>query len=327
MPTRVCRLCGREGVQGFVEEMDGSHSTGHWVCGGRSAGACRERQERARMAVGLHRLEREGREGTYHVYKLDGERMPGVTTIIKGTVPAPALVDWAARVTAEYAADHLDELWSIRHMGRDAVFSLLRDKPRSERDSAGARGSQLHVWAEDMVQGKAASVKDPELLPWVYSVRDFIEDCRPETVLLESPVASRLHKYAGTLDAVCDFPELRFPNGTTLPPARRIVDYKSSKRIYSEIALQLGGYRGAEFYSDGKGGEEKPMSELGISETGLAVHIRPGGYEVVPVYCGPEAHQAFARLTWVYRLLKRGGTLDSWLGDPLPALTYEGVQG
>jgi hypothetical protein len=311
MPTQVCRACGREGVKNFT---DG-------VCSGVSANACLERQEVARMAVGLHRIEREGRNGTYHVYKLDGKRMPGVTTIIKGTVPAPALVDWAARVTAQYAADHLDELWSIRHMGLDKVYAMLEGEPRKVRDSAGARGSQLHLWAEDLVHGKTIDVGDPELLPWVYSVRDFIEDCRPKTVLLESPVAHRGLQYAGTLDGVFDFPELRFPGGQVLPPARRIVDYKSSKRIYSEIALQLAGYRGAEFYSDGKGGPEVPLSELGISETGLAVHIRPAGYEILPVYCGPDAFQAYARLTWVYRLLRQGGDLDSWLGDPLPAMT------
>lgn len=323
MPTRVCSACGREGVQGFVE-----NGSGGWVCGGRSAGACTERQERARMATGLHRIEREGREGTYHVYKLDGKRVPGVTTIIKATVPAPALVDWAARVTARYAAEHLDELWSIRHMGVEAIYSLLEQKPRSVRDSAGARGSQLHLWAEQMIQGGEAEIppeQAEDLLPWVFSVRDFLEDCRPEPVLLEAPVAHRRLGYAGTLDGVFDFPRLDFPNGVSLPPARRIIDYKSSKRIYPELALQLGGYRGAEFYSDGNGGEEKSLEDLGISETGLGVHIRPGGYEIVPVSCGPEAFQAFSRLTWVRSLLKQGGELDSWLGDPLPAITYEGA--
>lgn len=315
MSTRTCSLCGREGSRGFVE------ADGRWVCGGASAGACLSRQEQARLAVGLHRIEREGQNGTYHVYKLDGKRVPGVTTIIKDTVPAPVLIDWAARVTARYAAENLDELWGIRHLGTEAVYNLLQHKPRSERDSAGARGSQLHLWAEDMIHGRAVEGVSNELLPWVLSVKDFIEDCRPEPVLLESAVAHRRLGYAGTLDLVADFPELRFPNGARLPAARRIIDYKSSKRIYSEIALQLGGYRGADFYSDGKGGEEHPLSELGIDETGLAVHIRPAGYEIVPVYCGPEAFNAFARLTWVRDLLRRDGTLDSWLGDPLPAIT------
>lgn len=273
------------------------------------------------MAVGLHRIEKQGREGSYHIYKLDGKRMPGVTGIIKATVPAPALIDWAARVTARYAADHMDELWGIRHMGPDAIYALLEQKPRSERDTAGARGSQLHLWAEDMIHEREVAGISNELLPWVLAMRDFIEDFRPKPVLLESAVASRKHQYAGTLDLVADFPEIVFPNGYRLPAARRIVDYKSSRNIYSEIALQLAGYRGAEFYNDGNGGEEHPLSALDIDETGLAVKIRPEGYSVHPVYCGAEAHQAFARLRWVRDLLKRDGTLDNWLGDPLPAMT------
>lgn len=308
---KLCEECGREGSRNYEETATGLR------CSAREA--CAERVERRRLSTGLHRIERSGRNGDYHVYKLDGEWVPGVTTIVKDTVPAPALVDWAARVTARYAADHLDTLWGMRHLGLDAIYSVLESKPRSERDSAGARGSQLHLWAEDMIHGREVKVSS-ELLPWVLSVRDFLEDWEPKPVLLETAVGSRKHGYAGTLDLVADFPEIQLPNGVRYPAARRIVDYKSSRRIYAEISLQLAGYSGADVYLDAAG-EEHSVAELGIAETGFAVHIRPEGYRLQPVYCGREAQSAFARLTWVRSLLKRGGTLDQWLGDPLPAPT------
>lgn len=313
---RKCNRCGREGSRGFEPDEIGER------CSSRSA--CEERQEKERLSHGLHRIERNGQHGSYHVYKLDGERVPGVTTIIKDTVPTPQLIDWAARVTARYAADNLDTLWGMRHLGLDAIYAVLKDKPRSERDSAGARGSQLHIWAEDMLNGRQAEGVTDELLPWVLSVRDFLEDYQPKPVLLESPLASRRYGYAGTLDLVADFPELRFESGKRLPPARRIVDYKSSRRIYSEIALQLGGYRNAEIYLDLQG-VEHALADLGIAEQGLAVLIRPEGYKVHLVDCGEEVHQAFCRLIWVRELLKSNGRLDSWLGEPLPAIT-EGTQ-
>ena len=41
-----------------------------------------------------------------HRYWLDGKHIPGVTTLIKGGIPAPALTYWAARTVAEWVADH-----------------------------------------------------------------------------------------------------------------------------------------------------------------------------------------------------------------------------
>ena len=48
--------------------------------------------------------------GRGHSYELDGEKVPGVTTILSKGVPKPALVDWAARMAADYAINHWDEL-------------------------------------------------------------------------------------------------------------------------------------------------------------------------------------------------------------------------
>lgn len=306
----TCVRCGREGSRGYQESVEGP------VCSSRNA--CDERVETARLAVGLHRIDRVGKYGPYHFYKLDGQRVRGVTTILDSALPKPALVDWAARVTARYAAEHLDELWGIRHMGLEAVYNLLEHEPRSQRDSAGVRGSQLHVWAEDMIHGREVTGITNELLPWVLSVRDFIEDWQPKPVLLESPVASRRWGYAGTLDLVADFPAMRWGD-RTFPAGRRIVDYKSSRGVYSETALQMGAYKGAELYA--ADGEERPMSELEVSDWGLIVHIRPEGYQVFPVYVGEEVLHAFARVKWMSEFLKRDGLLDSWLGDALPAPT------
>ena len=309
----VCSRCGREGSRGFVAVENG------WAC--TSFKACDERVERERVAHGLHRIDYVGKNGPSHYYKLDGKRVPGVTTIIKDALPAPALVDWAARVTARYAAENLDTLWGMRHMGIEAIEGqVLEHEPRTQRDSAGVRGTRLHEWAEQMLRGQEAEGITNELLPWVLAVRDFLEDFRPTPVLFEAALAShRFGGYAGTLDLVGDFPEV-VVGGRPFPAARRIVDYKSSKRIYSEIALQLGAYRNAEVYLDEQG-VERALADLGISEWGLGVLIRPEGYQVRPVYVGEEVLAAFGRVKWMREFIKRDGQLDQWLGDPLPPVT------
>src|SRR5690606_1778475 len=47
--------------------------------------------------------------GHYYVDE-DGTRFDGVTTLLGEGLPKPALVNWAANTTADYAVDHWDEL-------------------------------------------------------------------------------------------------------------------------------------------------------------------------------------------------------------------------
>ena len=52
-----------------------------------------------------------------HRYKLDGQWVPGVTTIL-GVLDKPAIPKWAASQVAEYVADNPDAVEHLRDMGR-----------------------------------------------------------------------------------------------------------------------------------------------------------------------------------------------------------------
>ena len=47
---------------------------------------------------------------SHHYVDGNGARIPGVTTILSGGMPKPALVGWGIRTVAEYAIDRWDEL-------------------------------------------------------------------------------------------------------------------------------------------------------------------------------------------------------------------------
>lgn len=293
-----CSRCGRIGTRGFA---DG-------VC--TAVAACDKRIEEARSNTSVYRWETQG--GKSHAYKLDGERLPGVTTLTGAGLPKPFLVGWGINSVSRYAASHLDEMWAMRGMGEEAVFQALRQKPYTDRNEAGARGTTIHAYAERLMRGDDVDVP-PELLPWVEAVVAYLDEFKPTPVLQEVAVGSRKWKYCGTLDDVSDFPDGR----------RRIVDYKSGKGIYDDGALQLAAYANPEcVYRDPLTGEERSIGDLGICEEGYQVHIRPEGYEVVPFYVGPEVLQAFLRVAWVGRTLlglgDNAGLLSEWR---MPALT------
>jgi hypothetical protein len=272
--------------------------------------------------------------GNGHGYKIDGEKVPGVTTVLDAAIPKPFLQHWASRTVAEYAALHLEELWAMRAMGQRAIIEALKSRPNEVMVSAGARGTVIHGIAERMARGEVVDFRGryqegenlyrfqkrvgnvnqyPEdLVPWAQSVLDYMNEWQPDSLHRELPVGSRSHRYGGTIDDISDFPD----------GERRVVDYKTGRGVYSEGALQLGAYRNSEIWMEGD--EERKVVDFGLSEEAYVVHIRPEGYQVYPVYVGAETLTAFARLKWVAALLEDDGPLDSWLGEPLPAPQQEG---
>jgi hypothetical protein len=99
-----------------------------------------------------------------HRYKLDGEWVPGVTTIIKDAVPAPALMKWSAKAVAQYVAANRETVERLWTMGEQATTNALKEVPCA----------------------------------------DFIDDWNIRPVLVEACVGSREHQYAGKLDLVAD---------------------------------------------------------------------------------------------------------------------------
>lgn len=322
MSTTKCARCGREGSRNFTPGM--GEYAGGFVCAARDA--CSERIAAADRRVSIYRSDFTGKGGKpSHSYRLNGERVPGVTTLLDDGLPKPFLVGWGINAVSRYAASHLEELWAMRGMGDEAVFSALRQSPYTERNDAGARGTTLHGYAERLMRGEDVDVP-AELLPWVESVISYLDDFQPRSVLQETPVGNSRWLYGGTLDDVSDFPD----------GVRRIVDYKSSRGVYAETALQLAAYADPEnVFRDPETGVERTIGELGIDyehrdregqyDAGYVVHIRPEGYRVVPAYIGPPVRQAFQRVAWLARFRAKGGTLDSWLGEPVQPHVRERV--
>jgi hypothetical protein len=222
-----------------------------------------------------------------HRYKLDGAWVPGVTTIL-GVLDKPALPKWAAGLVAEYIADNPEGVDALRPLGRDLMVNTLKGIPWQRRDDAAARGTAFHILASRILHGEAVDVPQAQV-PLVENALRFMEEYEIEPLLNEAPVASREHRYAGTVDIVAD---------SRL--GRAVFDWKSGKRIYPRFALQLAAYGHAEFAV--VDGEEVPVPE---AEAAYGVHIREDGYDVVPLTYGPEVFREFLVVRAAYDINKR----------------------
>lgn len=221
-----------------------------------------------------------------HRYKLDGDWVPGVTTIL-GVLNKPALTKWAAREVAEYVADNREAVEHLYHSGRGPMVAMLKETPWQKRDTAAARGTTFHDFAERIAKGEEVDVPD-EQVGMVESCLQFMEDYDiPANATAEVCVGSREHRYAGKVDLLAN---------------DAIRDYKSGKRIYASTAFQLSAYAGAEFMCDGEGGPEQPLPKV---EASYGVHIREDGYDVYPLAFGPDVFDEFLAIRRAFDANKR----------------------
>lgn len=243
--------------------------------------------EQATVKRGIRRIN----SGRGHRYTIDGKPAAGVTTLIKKGLPNPALMYWSARCVAEYVADNLDQVTAMAGMGRNSIVAALKEVPWTKREQAAVRGTEVHSLAERLVHGGEVDVPE-HLAGHVESYVKFLDEWKPEPVLVETVVASRKWLYAGTLDLVC-----RLPDGRTA-----LMDIKTAASgIWPETAYQLSAYRFAEVYVDADGNEQ-PMPTV---DAGYAIWVRADGYDVYPVECGERVFKDFCHIAWVARAVDR----------------------
>jgi len=241
-----------------------------------------------------------------HRYRLDGQWVPGVTSIL-GVLNKPAIPKWAATQVAEFVADHPDGVDELRAMGRNPMVYALKELPWSRRDEAAVKGSEIHDFAERIVNGESVEVPNA-LTGYVESAVQFMEDYGIRPVLVEAVVGSREHRYAGKLDLVADSD--RHP--------RSVYDWKTAKSgIYGQTAWQNVAYALAEFSSEN--GDEQPMADVGI-EASFGVHLQEDGYDCHPLAFGPHIFDEFLAIRSAYDANKRA--VGDWR---IPGTGYVGI--
>jgi len=221
-----------------------------------------------------------------HTYSLDGEWVPGVTGVTSKALGKPALLRWAAKSAADWAATHVDELAT---MGEETWIQRATQASDEIRDRAVAAGKQLHSIAQRLVYGDPVETVDPDtdepysddVVRMGEQVARFMDrwDVTPDTALVECPIFHEGLRYAGTFDLVA----------TLRGGQRWCVDYKTGATgIWSETALQLTAYSRATHVVIG----ERDMKMPPIDRC-AALWVRPDTWELVPVASGDREWSTF----------------------------------
>lgn len=227
------------------------------------------------MTATLHSRETENGR----VYDWKDEVFPSVTQIIKDGLAKPGLVNWAARTVAKDVADNMEHLITLKT--KKSIQEYLMDRFNGSRDMSAANvGTLVHGHADDIAQGRDADVYTEEVIPFMSSFDQFLEDWNPQYLYSEAFVFSRTYGYGGTLDAIVRI------NGVNY-----VLDIKTGNNVWPEVGLQLSAYARADCIG-GKSGEESELPVLHPKQ-GLVLHLRPERYTLRPVRISDEVFNGF----------------------------------
>jgi hypothetical protein len=175
-----------------------------------------------------------------HRYKVNGEYLPSVTTIIDKVVPKN--LSWWAMVVGVHATTELIRKGVVTEFtDAEDIVTNIRNARLSVyhiRDEKGEEGSAVHKALENYA--RTGEVPDlgrfhADVRLKVRALANFLIDFRPRIIASEVRVASLEYGYAGMLDLVVDI------DGKT-----GIIDLKTGKRIYPDSQFpQVEAYRHA----------------------------------------------------------------------------------
>ncbi|MEU1254798.1 hypothetical protein ABZ445_16110 [Streptomyces chartreusis] len=238
--------------------------------------------------AGVSTIKRSGNR--FYVNPDDGDiKVPGVTSVV-GQLPKDFLTFWAAKESAEAAVSNWDIVSQLVQRDPAGAVDYLKNAHRRKSKAATDLGSAAHDLFERLARGEVVNDRHVhmDVKPHVRWFREFLQEMQPEFLYLEETVWSDTHEYAGSFDAIAKV------DGETV-----VLDWKTSAKVYDSVALQLSAYRFADRIILADSGESVDVPEM---VGGAVLHVRPEGWQLVPVKCDQEIFAHFLNLrntfTW-----------------------------
>lgn len=265
-------------------------------------------------------------KGRFYAHPQTGETWISITNALDMAVSKPALVPWAAKVTANALWDRLPEAVKasmggtvLDGRGREVRHSeqLLREvkaQVKYVKDSAADLGTRVHDAAEHLALGTVAP-EDEEAAPYAEQVLRWAErfglNMAADVEAAEATVINRTCSYAGTGDL---WAWLKLaPDGTWTPRKKHLwlIDYKSSSTrpadsTYIEYGMQLAALAMGEHLLLDDGSEIPAPGPI----AGCAVlNLRRNAYAFIPMAQNREAaYEAFCAAVQVATYLHSNTT-------------------
>lgn len=200
------------------------------------------------------------------VYKIDGNNVPSVTTILNAL--PKSLAQWASDAAANFAVENWQELSGEPLTKR---IDRIRYAHRDVVNRAALRGTEIHDYGDKLVHGEKVDIPQ-EYAGAAQAWARTIDAWGIEPLATEAAIANLSHGFAGRGDLW----------GTigARDSARAYIDLKTGKALYESVVLQCTGYDGAEIWQPDGPASEQPYEPVDLI---YVAHILPDDVRMVPV--------------------------------------------
>jgi hypothetical protein len=256
----------------------------------------------------VHAFDNPGR-GRWYRHPLSDETWPSVTNVLDVSVSKPALVPWAAKITAAEAWARLPEMVALvrrpdckkpngKRCGkcRECLNKAIKGHVKIVKDMAADLGTRIHAIMEADVLGKPRPI-DPEAEPFAQQAwrffHDFGVDVEHDIEATEATIINRRIGYAGTGDVW-----LRLAHPGWFGDHRKrlgVLDYKTSSTrdvdsVYPEYGMQTAALAKAETLLLPDGTEVEPPAPI---EWTAILNLRADSYALMPMPVAGSIDDAF----------------------------------
>lgn len=225
--------------------------------------------------------------------------VPGVTSII-GATPKPWLTRWETNFAADTAIDNLEVVQRLVGVDRAAARDFISGAARRYTKLRSSVGSEAHDLFERMIRGERPGSVHADMVPYRDRFAEWLDATQPILLRAEDVAWSETHGYAGSYDAILRV--LVDENGTPDrfgEPVTLICDWKTSKDVHADVALQLAAYR----YADTVLADDAESPMLPV-DGGAVLHIKPDSCNLHPVNTGEEVFGAFLERLKVFNAIR-----------------------
>jgi hypothetical protein len=201
-----------------------------------------------------------------HYKSPDGTLVPSVTNVIGTMSKGDALTRWSAKMVAEAA-------WNMRHsldaLGREEAVTVLKQSPWRKSTRASERGTDIHAYLEARLNGLVPELLSDDAEPYRAAADDWFDYIGASLEDVQTEVTMFHPAYAGTTDVIAKQDD-----------RWTILDFKTSKAIYDEAALQLAALSTCLTLADGSAVPWRDQSGSLIDQPKLiVVRIGEDGWE------------------------------------------------
>ena len=237
-------------------------------------------------------------ESGLRFYTWKGVDYPSVTSIRRLIGMPFTLHNWTlSQVIDRAVTDHeligamLNRPKRPRERVREAnilkeVRKHLRAAATEERDLAGDRGTRAH---DAIATGLSPHEVDPDIFGHVAQFQDFMRTTGAQVIWTERQVWNLSYGYAGTGDALFLMP----PDRRHPAPWVCVVDYKTSRGVYIDHAIQCMAYALGEFVGEHDVIDQQATDWLLQAEGMALLHLSENEWEWIEIRNDPTIFAGF----------------------------------